>query len=256
MTYSSPVSTAEPAPVGAQNGGPGPSWLRRSRPLLFRVGTFAVVLGAVWLVAWRTGALTNVSVERLRASVAAAGPLGYLLYVAAFVLGELVYIPAILFIGIAAALWGKALAFGLAFVSGVLSATAGFYVGRLVGAGLREVPPWLLKLDARLATQGIRTVTYLRILFWLAPWLNMGLGLTRVRFREYLAGTMLGVLPAVLLLTTVFHDVVAGGRSPMSVSFVLPIVGLLALFGFAFWRRRSLVGGAPGGGGGEAGPGA
>jgi MYXO-CTERM domain-containing protein len=239
MTYSSSVSTAEPAPV--QNG--GPSWLRRSRPLLFRVGVFATVLGAAWLVAWRTGALASMSVERLRAAVAAAGPLGYLLYVAAFVVGELVYIPAILFIGIAAALWGKALAFGLAFTSGVLSATAGFYVGRAVSVGLSEPPPWLMKLEARLATHGIRTVTYLRILFWLAPWLNMGLGLTRVRFRDYIIGTALGVLPAVLLLTTVFHDVVAGGRSPTSVSFVLPIVGLLALFGFAFWRRRSLVGG-------------
>jgi phospholipase D1/2 len=234
-----------PAPSPAPRRGVR-ALLAQNRALLLRAGALALALAVFWLVAARAGLLAALTLDRLRATVAALGPLGYAVYVAVFVVGELLYLPAFLFIGLAAALYGKALAFALAFGGGLASSLAGFGVGRLFGRGLDRVPPWLARLDAQLAARGIRTVAFLRLLFWLAPYLNMGLGFTRVRWRDYLAGTALGIFPIVLLLTTVLHDVIGAGVRPGAVTIALPGLGLLALFAWAVWRRKRLLAGGPG----------
>jgi uncharacterized membrane protein YdjX (TVP38/TMEM64 family) len=227
-----------PAPAPA----PAPFVWRRWRGLLLRLGGLTVALGAIWLVLWRVGWLARISsLEQLRTLVASAGPVGWIVYALAFALGEVVYLPAMLFVGVAATIWPKPQAFALAYASGLLSCMTGFGVGRLLGTGLNEGPGWLRRLDQRLQAKGVRTVVFLRLVFWLAPFVNMGLGLTRVKARDYFLGTVIGTLPPILLMTTIFHDTIVSGHSPASLEVGVRVAALLCLFVYGLLKRRSLV---------------
>ena len=57
------------------------------------------------------------------------------------------------------------------------------------------------QLDDRLAQDGFRVVTLLRLVFYTTPALQFALGVSRVRFRPFFFGTIVGVLPFTLLMT-------------------------------------------------------
>ena len=57
------------------------------------------------------------------------------------------------------------------------------------------------KLDERLANDGFRTVTLLRLVFYTMPALQLALGVSSVRVRPFVWGTALGVVPFTALMT-------------------------------------------------------
>src|SRR5207237_8156810 len=59
---------------------------------------------------------------------------------------------------------------------------------------------WLDNLDVRLAKNGLQTVLLLRLFLFMAPGTNWVLGISRLRFRDYAIGTMIGTLPLAVLL--------------------------------------------------------
>ena len=54
-------------------------------------------------------------------------------------------------------------------------------------------------IDARLAQHGFATVLVLRLLLCMTPPLNFALGATRVRWRDYVLGTAIGITPGIAL---------------------------------------------------------
>lgn len=133
-----------------------------------------------------------------------AGALGVLAFAAAYVVAALLLLPA----------WPLTLGAGFAwgFGPGVLlvspvsvgAACAAFGLGRTLGRA--RVARWLAggrrlaALDAALESGGFRLVFLLR-LSPLLPFnlLNYALALTRVRWRDYLLATWLGMLPATVV---------------------------------------------------------
>jgi uncharacterized membrane protein YdjX (TVP38/TMEM64 family) len=148
-------------------------------------------------------------VERL---VASAGAWGVFAYLGLFVVGELLNVPGLVFVGAAVIAYGRWLGLGLAFAGAFLSASVGFFFARAVagqplarGASgsrhaakatrRREVTRWLQR---RLELHPVRVVAVLRLLLWMAPLLNYVLGMTSVRFRAYALGTAIGLVPGVV----------------------------------------------------------
>jgi uncharacterized membrane protein YdjX (TVP38/TMEM64 family) len=58
----------------------------------------------------------------------------------------------------------------------------------------------LSSLNARLAKNGLQTVLLLRFFLFMMPGTNSIIGITRVKFRDYALGTMIGTLPLMVLL--------------------------------------------------------
>jgi uncharacterized membrane protein YdjX (TVP38/TMEM64 family) len=52
----------------------------------------------------------------------------------------------------------------------------------------------LKKYDEAIERNGFATVLYLRLIYFPFTPMNFGMGLTRVRFRDYLSGTALGII--------------------------------------------------------------
>jgi uncharacterized membrane protein YdjX (TVP38/TMEM64 family) len=154
-----------------------------------------------------------------------------LLTVGGFVAGGLLLIPVIALILACGLLFGPVLGPIYAMAGCLASAATGFGLGRRLGfrtfqqlAGRR-----LRAIERGLARRGILSVVLIRKLP-LAPFMivNIAAGTTQLRFRDFLIGTFLGMIVAVLALTTFAQQVGAAVHEPGATT-IAAAVGLLVL---------------------------
>ncbi len=145
-------------------------------------------------------------VERFKAWVIATGPLGYLLYVAAYVVCCVLLIPAFALTLGAGAIFGFVAGSIVVLIGATLGATAAFLLGRTVLRGRVErmvaKRPKLAAIDRAIAAEGVRIMVLMRLSgFPPFTWINYALGLTGVHFGAYLATTFFGIIPGTLAFT-------------------------------------------------------
>lgn len=171
--------------------------------------------------------------------IRAAGAGGVAVYAAVYVAATLLLLPgSVLTAGAGFAygpLWGTLLASPVS----VLAATLAFVLGRTVARGwvARRMSgaPRFAAVDEAIGQSGLKIVLLLR-LSPLFPFslLNYGLGLTRVRLRDYVLGSFLGMLPGTALyvylgsLVTSASELVSGRSSGGGAGQTLYWAGLVA----------------------------
>jgi uncharacterized membrane protein YdjX (TVP38/TMEM64 family) len=175
----------------------------------------------------------------LAAGLERAGPWAPLLFVAAYVIGSLAFIPGAVLTLIAGAVFGLARGIPLVFASAVLGSSAAFALARTVAR--ERVARWLARdprasaVSDAVAARGLLIVILLR-LSPVFPYnvLNYALGASRIRYRDFLIGSV-GMLPGTVLYTyygKVVGDVTAlatGTAPPRGPEYyVLLAVGLAA----------------------------
>lgn len=215
----------------------GPVVARLWRPVLL-----VALVGVAVVVAIAVGVP---SVEQLRDGLAGTGWAGPLLWAALYAGLSLTPVP----VSLLAVLGGVLFGFG----EGLPATLAGKFVGAAVGFALarRLGRDTVLRLvdrsgrgaermavvDDLVRRRGVLAVVGVR----LAPVLpysvlNLLWGLTAVRFRHYLLGTVLGVTPG----TTALVAVGAFGTDPGSLPFLVSVAGLgvVVLTGVVLARRR------------------
>lgn len=165
--------------------------------------------GGLYLIAEATGLRSSLSPQTIKALFLEHRLVGILLFCLAFIVGNLLYVPGLVFlVGAVFALgkeWG-----GLAtFTAAVASAVTSYFLIRAVGGNaLRSLNNrWADKIFAHLDERPIQSVTLLRLMFQSLPALNYALALAGVRFRHYLAGTLLG-LPIPIAFYCFFFDII------------------------------------------------
>jgi uncharacterized membrane protein YdjX (TVP38/TMEM64 family) len=174
-------------------------------------------------------------VGNLDTLVHAAGPMGPVLFIFVYALGVL-FLPATPFTIAGAVIFGKFHGMMYNLMADTLGATISFYLGRYflhgVARGFLETRmPWL---DRKAAEEGFSVIFYLRIFWFPFIVLNYAAGATRIRFRDYLLGTVLGLLPPVFLFTYfvgAMKEVLATYRRPadlLTTDLLFP-VGLLVV---------------------------
>ncbi len=134
--------------------------------------------------------------ENLGVWLAAAGlwaPLAFILFYAG---GVCLFLPGTLLAALGAAIFGAYWGFLYVWIGAMLGAAGGFLIGRYLG---REFAASLIgnrlkKYDDAIERNGFATVLYLRLVYFPFTAMNFGMGLTKVRFWDYLWGTGLGIL--------------------------------------------------------------
>jgi uncharacterized membrane protein YdjX (TVP38/TMEM64 family) len=133
-----------------------------------------------------------------------AGAGGAALYVAAYVLACVLFLPGSVLTLAAGFAYGPVQGTLLVMVASMLGATAAFVLGRTVLRGRIERrlagQPRFAAVDRAVAAQGFKVVLLLR-LSPLFPFnvLNYALGLTRVPLRTYALASLIGMFPGTLL---------------------------------------------------------
>ena len=202
-------------------------WWRVVPPILLAAAGTAVLL----LTGWPT-------VDGIRSVTANSGwaaPVVFTLLFAAF---TLVPAPATVMGVAAGVLFGLPVGLATTMVAVAAGALAGFALSRALGrelvSGLGNER--LRRLDQRLGRSGFWTVAGGRLLPVIPfPMLSYACGLTAIRTRDYLAGTVLGVLPSAVVFVTIG----AYGADPGRWQFLVAVAGLLVLVaGMVVARRR------------------
>jgi uncharacterized membrane protein YdjX (TVP38/TMEM64 family) len=154
---------------------------------------------------------------------------------ATYVIGGLVIFPVTVLIAVTGLVFTPLPAFGYALAGSLLSATLMYAIGRKAGAQpLRNLLGTRVNRVSRaLARRGVLSVAAVRMLP-IAPFsfVNLAAGATQVRFADYLAGTLLGMAPGILVITLLGNQLgrVLSDPEPMELAlFGLFIVAWLAI---------------------------
>jgi len=149
---------------------------------------------------------------RFAAWVSALGVWGPLVFIAGYAIAVVAFVPGSLLTLAAGAIFGVGRGVLYVFVAATLGAAGAFLVSRYVARGAVERRiadnPRFAAVDRAVAAEGRKIVFLLR----LSPvfpftFLNYALGLTRVRFGDYLVASV-GMLPGTLLY--VYYGKLAG----------------------------------------------
>jgi uncharacterized membrane protein YdjX (TVP38/TMEM64 family) len=184
------------------------------------------------------------SPAELRAWVTGAGVAAPLLMFAAYVAATLVPIPRTVFSLASGLLLGPVVGVAVALTATAVSALVSFALARSLGRRLvgRHLERERVRaVDERLSGGGWLAVASLRIIPAI-PFLptNYACGLSSVRARPYLAGTMIGSLPGTAAAVAL-GDTLTGTTPPalLAVYAVLAVAGAAGLW-FAVRRRPAL----------------
>jgi phospholipase D1/2 len=210
----------------------------------------AVLVLAALLALWLGTPLREwLDVPRLAGTLRRIGdsPLAPMIMLAAFLAGGLVVFPVNVLIAASILMFGPLLGALHALVGCTLSAWLLYEIGRRISS--ERLHDWLgSRLDrvrARLAWRGMLTVALVRAVP-IAPYtiVNLAAGAARIKRIPYLAGTVLGMLPGVIVSAAFLDRLLAAIRDPGPLTYAALmaaaiLAALLVATVFAIRRRRA-----------------
>ncbi|MFH0998598.1 MAG: TVP38/TMEM64 family protein [Pseudomonadota bacterium] len=176
--------------------------------------------------------------ERLRLLLETAGPWAPAAYVGAYAAGVCFFMPGTLLATVGAAIFGPYYGFIYVWLGAMIGAVLAFFIGRYLGRDFAAslIGNKLRKYDEAIERNGFATVLYLRLVYFPFTPMNFGMGLTRVRFRDYFSGTALGIIVGTFIFTFfvgTIKDVWSSGQWGGLLSWKVYLS--LGLFAFSFF---------------------
>jgi len=195
------------------------------------------ILAAVAVVRF-TSIQSYLTPARLGRFLERTGIWGPVIFALVYAAGVCLFIPGTLLTTLGGAIFGPYRGFLYVWAGAMLGASVAFWIGRTLGRDLAAslVGDRLKKYDEAIERSGFATTLYLRLVYFPFTPMNFGMGLTRVRFRDYFFGTALGIIVGVFVFTFfvgTVRDVWASGdwRGLLS----LKVIFSVALFVFSFF---------------------
>lgn len=209
----------------------------RSKAIVKALILAAFIVGAIVLVRF-TPVKGYLTTEQLGRFLDTAGLWAPLVFIFIYTVGVCLFVPGTFLTGLGAAIFGPYLGFIYVWFGAMLGASAAFVIGRTLGREFAAslVGDRLKKYDEAIERNGFATVLYLRLVYFPFTPMNFGMGLTRVRFWDYVAGTGLGIVVGTFIFTFfigTLKEVWTSGDWGQLISF--KVIFSLALFGFSFF---------------------
>ena len=209
----------------------------RSRAIIKAVVFIAFVIVAIYVVRFTPvkGYLTPEAFGRF---LDRAGLWAPVLDMVLYAVGVCLFLPGTLLTGLGAAIFGPYRGFLYVWVGAMAGASAAFFIGRTLGREFAAslIGDRLKRYDDAIERNGFAAVLYLRLVYFPFTPLNFGMGLTKVRFRDYFFGTGLGIIVGTFIFTFFIgtvKEVWASGEWGQLISF--KVFFSIALFIFSFF---------------------
>ena len=176
--------------------------------------------------------------EKLRRFLEDTGFLAPLAFMIVYAAGVCLFVPGTLLTTLGAAIFGPYFGFLYVWVGAMFGSSMAFFIGRYLGRDFAAslIGNRLKKYDEAIERNGFATVLYLRLVYFPFTPMNFGMGLTSVRFWDYLSGTALGIIVGTFIFTFfvgTVRDVWASGEWRGLVSW--KVFFSLGLFVFSFF---------------------
>ncbi len=170
-------------------------------------------------------------------------PLGPLAVIGAYVVAVMLGMPVLVLVTAGVLIFTPWPGMLYAWLGMVAGAVVTYCIGRYTGA--QTMDRWtqgrLALLSTHLRQRGLITVILVRVLP-VAPFImvNMVAGALRVRPRDFVLGTFLGLLPVTIVITFFMGSLAHAWRSPGLSSYAVLAGCVLALGVFFWWMRKKL----------------
>ena len=132
-----------------------------------------------------------------------AGFWGPFVFILIYAVGICLFLPGTLLTALGAAIFGPYWGFIWVWIGAMIGASAAFIIGRTLGREFAAslIGDRLQKYDDAIERNGFAAVLYLRLVYFPFTPMNFGMGLTKVRFWDYVAGTGLGIIVGTFIFT-------------------------------------------------------
>jgi len=174
------------------------TWVRLTLLAMFLVGVYAIGRA--------TGFTEQLTVEGIRESMRAAGMWGFFVFVVAFTVGQLLYIPGFVFVAVAGLAYGPVWGSVASIIAATVSVGVSFFIVRTIGGQpLKEINrPFLKKWIDRLEEEPLRSMIVIRMFLWAIPPVNYTLAMSGVTFRDYMIAAIIGMTPPFVVISVAF----------------------------------------------------
>ncbi len=163
----------------------------------------AVLLTAVFTaigLAYHYDILSYMTLENIQIYQQKLGWWAPVAFMLAFVVGELIQFPSVLWILFAGLIWPAWLALPIVLISALLAATTIFLIARyFLGDSFHEKLPQSFKtLNRKIEQKPIRAIIVVRLTTFLHPIMHWALAASSIKLPAFLLGTLIGIFPLTL----------------------------------------------------------
>ena len=209
----------------------------RKKALVKALILVAFIVGAILMVRF-TPIKQYLTPEMLGQYLNMTGFWGPIIFIIIYAVGICLFIPGTLLTALGAAIFGAYWGFAWVWIGAMIGASASFIIGRTLGRDFAAslIGDKLKKYDDAIERNGFATVLYLRLVYFPFTAMNFGMGLTKVRFGDYVAGTGLGIIVGTFIFTFfigTLKEVWASGNWGELISF--KVFFSIGLFIFSFF---------------------
>jgi uncharacterized membrane protein YdjX (TVP38/TMEM64 family) len=214
-----------------------PDSKNRKRAVLKAIGFAIFLIAAIFFVRF-TSIKNYLTPGAINTMLEKTGIWAPVFYIFIYALGVCLFVPGLLLTGIGALLFGPYWGFIYIWVGAMIGASGAFFIGRTLGRDFASamIGDRLKKYDDAIGRNGFAVVLYLRLFYFPFTPMNFGMGLTKVRFRDYFLGTGIGIIAGTFIIAFfigTLKDVWASGNWGELLS--LRVLGSLFLFVLSFF---------------------
>ena len=176
------------------------------------MNTIKIIFGSIWLtmlislgillISYSLAhSLTYLEVIKLTVTevqnfIQSVGLLAPVLYIVIYTIRPFIFFPTSILTPLSAVLFGPVAAWAYTYIGENLSATVAFFTARFFGLGKFKNLKIFKKINAIVEEAPLVTVLSLRLVpLFPFDFVNYGMGITRIPYRLYFVGTLLGVIP-------------------------------------------------------------
>jgi uncharacterized membrane protein YdjX (TVP38/TMEM64 family) len=200
---------------------------------------------AVYLVRF-SPARQYLTTDQLELLLESAGLWAPVMFVVIYVVGVCLFLPGTLLTALGAAIFGPYWGFLYVWTGAMIGAGLAFLIGRYLGRDFAAslIGGRLKRFDDAIERNGFATVLYLRLMYFPFTPMNFGMGLTKVRFWDYISGTAMGILVGTFIFTFfvgTLRDVWATGRWEGLLNWNVCLSVILFVFSFFIPKLLKMI---------------
>ncbi len=181
---------------------------------------------------------SQISSDEFKTKIDSFGIWGPIAYIILYIFRPLILLPAALTSASAGVIWGPLKGFIILQIGANLSAVGEFFIARYLARSAVEkmVKGKMAKIDEAVEKRGFITVLLIRLIPNVA-WdiQNLGLGLTKVKFRDYFLATLIGIMPGSFALVFFGGSLISALTNPQHMWKIA--VAILLLVGIYYLQR-------------------
>ena len=208
--------------------------IKRNKIIKYIILSLVLLLISVILIKYKTQ-LKHIDFKHIKRFIKSYGKFSFLCFIIIYSLKPILFIvPTSLLTVIAGNIFGPFVGLALSMFSSFIAASIAFYLARFFGKPLVDklIGKKTLKLDENIEKNGfiIMLLMRLSIVFPFDP-LGYASGLTKIKYRDFILGTMLGILPEMTVYSFMGRNI----SHPFSKVFILPILFVMFLASFSYF---------------------